>query len=504
MTLWLVFLRSLGSAIEPIYIMAAPSYLSGIVWSGVNACSAVLMPMAVFVFFARTASPEMIGAVALAASCIEILKTVAMPGLYEAVLQQMDDQVRCHETASFILLTSASGLVLIYLAGLMMLSFFIASVTAHYIAFAFLGLRVLFDLAALQPQARLAQRLAFRRLAIRTMISVSAGGAIGVAVALLVDPFIGLIVYQIVQSLVFLLTTVIGTGAAAQPRLHRDCFRRMRQEATLATCVRLLAASVNNLDQIIVAGLIGSAPLAFYNLGKRIEMTFVTAAGSFSAILFQPLFAHGRPEQRGKDLSSGIAMLTIVLGLPAAAFVPNSSFLVTTVFGQQWKGASAVAAVMAVAGFIRAVGYVPGALMSVSIRNRELLVISLISVLTGAGLVVLTAPFGILWCAVALLIRHLGSLGWMAATLRTEATRPASTYFTSLAAPFLLMMAGSLVGRWIIGDAATGHGVVQQCLMVAGSAAAGAAVGVSYFAIYFKERLGGYYLILRGRLAAPA
>jgi hypothetical protein len=38
----------------------------------------------------------------------------------------------------------------------------------------------------------------------------------------------------------------------------------MRREATLATFVRLLAASANNLDQIIVAALIGSVPLAFY------------------------------------------------------------------------------------------------------------------------------------------------------------------------------------------------------------------------------------------------
>ena len=336
------------------------------------------------------------------------------------------------------------------------------------------------------------------------MMSISTGGLVGIAVALLVDPFIGLIAYQVVQSLVFLLTTVIGTAAAARPRLHRDCFRQMRHEATLATCVRLLAASVNNLDQIIVAALIGSAPLAFYNLGKRIETTFVTAAGSFSAILFQPLFAQGRTEKRCENLSSGVAMLTLVLGLPAAAFVPNSSFLVTTIFGEQWKAASAVAAVMAVAGFIRAIGYVPGALMSVSIRNCELLVISLISVLTGAVLVVLAAPFGILWCAVVLLLRHLGILGWMAATLRDEATRPVRTYFAGLTAPFLLMMAGTLAGRWMIGDAATGHGIIQQFLMLAGSITAGAAVGVGYFACYFKERLSGYYVILRGRLAALA
>jgi O-antigen/teichoic acid export membrane protein len=462
------------------------------------------MPVGIFVFFARTASPEMIGAVALAASCIEILKSVAMPGLYEAVLQQPDDEQRCHETACFVLLVFAGALLFVYLVGLAVLSIFMASVTSHYVAFAVLGSRVLFDLAALQPQARLAQRLAFRRLAMRTMMSISLGGAIGVTLALLVDPFMGLIAYQVCQSLVFLMVTVIGTGAAARPRLHRNCFLRMRREATLATCVRLLAASANNLDQIIVAALIGSARLAFYNLGKRLELTFVTVAGSFSAILFQPRFAQGRAERHGRDIRQGVAMLTIVLGFPAAAFIANSSFLVATVFGEQWKGAAAVAAVMAAGGFIRAIGYVPGALMSVSVRNRELLLISLISVVTGAVLVVVTAQFGILWCAVALLVRQLVSLGWMAMILRHEVIRPVRAYFTGLVMPFLLMLAATLAAREIIGDAATGDGVVQQFLMLAGSVAGGAVAGVGYFAWYFRELLFRYVAMLRGRLAAPA
>src|SRR3954453_13530572 len=142
--------------------MASPSYVSGIAWSGINACTAVLMPMALFVFFARTASLEAIGIIALATSCVEIIKTLALPGLYEAVLQQPDDEVRCHETVAFILLGLAIGLAAIYLAGLAALSCYITTLATHYFAFAALGSRIVLDLAALQPQARLSQRLAYR------------------------------------------------------------------------------------------------------------------------------------------------------------------------------------------------------------------------------------------------------------------------------------------------------------------------------------------------------
>jgi hypothetical protein len=92
----------------------------------------------------------------------------------------------------------------------------------------------------------------------------------------------------------------------------------------------------------------------------------------------------------------------------------------------------------------------------------------------------------------------------MAATLRRETARPARSYLTGLATPFVLMLAGSLAGRWMFGDAAAGHGIVQQLLLLAGSVAAGVVAGASYFACYFRQQLSGYYVILRGRLAVLA
>jgi O-antigen/teichoic acid export membrane protein len=480
--------------------MASPSYVSGMAWSGINACTAVLMPMALFVFFARTASLEAIGIIALATSCVEIIKTLALPGLYEAVLQQPDDEDRCHETVAFILLGLAIGLTAIYLAGVTVLSCYITTVATHYFAFAALGSRIVLDLAALQPQARLSQRLAYRRLAVRTIISTAAGGLVGIAVMLGGDAFAGLVSYQVSQSLAFLLMTAVGTGAAALPRLHRDCFLRMWREATLATCVRLLAASINYLDQIMAAALIGSVPLAFYNLGKRFEATFVTAAGSFSTILFQPFFASQRIVQRRQELSPSIAMLTMILGLPAAVFVTNSSTLVAAVFGQQWQQASSVAAVLAMAGFVRAIGYIPGALMSVSIRNGALLLVSLISVLTGVVLIALATPFGILWCAVMVLVRHLGMLGWMAAILRHEVRQPLRTFLTCFAVPAILMIAGALAGRLMLARMIVTQDIVHQLLPVAGSVGVGGAAGIIYFAVHFRDELFRYCTVLRMRV----
>jgi O-antigen/teichoic acid export membrane protein len=482
-------------------MVRSPSYLNGVLWSGINACSAVLMPMAVFIFFARTATPDMIGTVVVAVSCIEMLKTLALPGLYEAVLQQTENQRQCHETVSFILLAAAIALLAAWLLGLAIFSLFVASVASHFIAFAALGSRVLFDLAALQPQAHLAQRLAYRRLGLRTTASISLGGTIGIALALLIDPFIGLIAYQIAQSATFLLSTIIGTQAAVWPRLHMEYFRRMRREATLATGVRLVAASMNNVDQIIAAMLLGSTSLAFYNLGKRIETTFVTAAGSFSTILFQPQFAKRRSSPSEDDpLLAGICILTCALGLPVAVFIPNSSLVVPGVFGPQWTGASTVAAVMAIAGFVRAVGFVPGALMSVTVRNRQLFALSLTSVFGAALLMVLAAPFGILRCAIALLAMHLAILACMMSLAGGGTARPIRDRAADLVVPFLLMVLGAQAGRSLVENAITTSGVPHEFLNIGGSMIVGALVAAGYFALRFRRRLAVELVHWRGGL----
>ncbi len=219
--------------------MPSPSYLSGIFWSGSNACSLVLLPIAVFVFFARTLSPDLIGEVAVAISCIDILKPMTMSGFYEAVLRQDDDQRRCHETMLFVVLILACALAVAYLLVLAILGCFIASIASHYVAFAILSARLVVDAATQQSQARLAQQSAYRRLAVGTTTGITVGGAIGISIGLLANPLAGLVAYNVCQPLVYLLVLVIGSGAAAWPRLHRDCFHRMRKDAVLSTGVRL-------------------------------------------------------------------------------------------------------------------------------------------------------------------------------------------------------------------------------------------------------------------------
>jgi O-antigen/teichoic acid export membrane protein len=285
------------------------------------------------------------------------------------------------------------------------------------------------------------------------------------------------------------LTATIGTGAFVWPRWDRACFDRMAREASLATCVRFVSATINNLDQVVIGPLVGSTPFAYFNLGKRIEGTFITAAGSFGSILFQPLFARRQAGQPPQSLDRAIAVLTVVCGLPAAVFVVNASVTITHVFGEKWAPATLVVVLLTASGLIRSISTVPGSLLSVSGRNRDLLIVATGSAIAGIGLVAALARFGIAWCAGALAVKSLVTGAWLAGITRDHAPAPCRTYTLYSILPFGLMAGTALAGRCISEHFISGNDVVATVvtLVVSGISAAVACLG--YFCWLYPDLL---------------
>ena len=472
-----------GSPAESTSIQSS-SYLLGALWAGVNAASSVLLPFALFVFFAREISPPLLGLVALATACTEVFKALGLPGVYEALLQQKSDIRRCHETALAMVLCCSVVLVPTCIITIYLLGFLVSGLHSHFAVLALLTLRIPMDLASLQPQAVLVARLAYRRLALRTVVANSVAGCSGVVIALAVSPFFGLVTYQLVQSGLTFGSTAVGKGLLAKPRLHADCFRRLRHETLLSTGNRTLAASINYLDQMMIAPFSGKTGLAYYNLGKRLETTFVTVANSFSSILFQPLFAADGVLSRQKATWRALFLISIVCGFPSALVFSNNHAVVGLVFGRQWLTAAPLVGWLSLNGFVRAIGMVPGSFLSVSGRNRDLLMTSIVSAVGSLALVVTLAAYSILFCAIGMVIKNAAIVGWMAWLSRREAQRPALTYVLTALIPIVVMVAASSMVASIMPLAADAK-LVPTCVVLglsglAALVAGGAWIGLAH------------------------
>lgn len=435
-------------------------FAHGALWSAINAGASVAVPLVIFVAFARLAEPQFVGLVALAGACAEMLKPFGAPGLYEALLQHRADRTDLHESASAMMLLSGLALIPVYVLLIAVLAMLVPGVEAHQWALNLIGLRIVFDLASTQPQARLAQALSYRRLALRAVVANGAAGTIGIGVAAAGAPLAGLVTYSVAQSILAFAFTAAARGALARPRMHAAGWALLR-EGWAASAVRLVSASNNYLDQIVIGAVIGSSLLAFFNLAKRIETVFITAASAFSAVLFQPLFAAVDGPARSDTLRRSLCLLTLLCGAPTAVLAVHGTLAVTTVFGAQWAPAAMATSLLAASGLARALGGVHGALLSVSGRNRQLLAVAAVSATLGVGVVVPAAAIGIAWCAAALAIKNAAFAAAEAWMTRADLPGLGTVYLLDVAMPLLLMLLGAGLGRWV-GDGWAAQGLAAD------------------------------------------
>ena len=457
------------------------AYRMGVVWSAVNAAASVALPFGLLIFFARHLSPSDVGTIMFAVALVEIIKAFGLPGLYEALLQQSENRAVYHQTALTVLLLAGSALFIIYVAIIAAINRLVPDIAPHGVLLDVIGLRIVFDLATIQPQAAMAQILAYRRLALRAIIGNLGAGAIGVCIAIAGQPLAGLATYMAGQSVLGFLTTVLGHGTLATPRFHRGAMAEMLPEAAAASVIRLVSSVNNYLDQIILAWSIGSQLLAYFNLAKRVEMTFITASSSFSGILFQPTFSVTDNDGRRTGLLRALAVLGLICGVPCVFFVTNAEAVVSIGFGPNWLPAADIAAILAVGGFIRALGSIHGALLSVSGGNQRLLAATTVSATSGMAIVVASAPFGLAAVAVGLAIKNACVVAWMVALTRSALVDPIKAYIRGIFIPVGLMVAASLAAGAASRHIIQGGGLGADLAMLTASAMATVSIGLICF-----------------------
>ena len=383
----------------------APAARGAVFWSTVNGGASVLLPFLIFALFARLMSPADLSLAMVAVAMLELLKVVGPQGVYDVVLGYPEEERQHYRTAGALFLLGGVVTAVVFAGAILASGWFLA----HPLPPVLLVLvgKVVFDYAVLQPQAILVRRGAMRRLGSRGLAAGVVAGAIGLGIALVVTPMTGLAVYYVAQSLVLFLMTAVGTGAWLPPAFDATAARAMATQATRASGVRLSAGVSNYFDQILLGAMAAPAQVGPYNLGKRLEVVVITMSSSFSQLLFQPTFARAGHDERLHHVARGISTITLICGLPVVLFAAFHTDLVPLLFGPQWRAAATVVALLAVNGFVRALGGVAGALLTVTGRNGRLLALSAFGAATNMALIVIFARWGVIWAAGAIVTRNI-------------------------------------------------------------------------------------------------
>lgn len=309
-------------------------------WSIADNFAQQALSFIIFALLARWLTPHAFGLLAIAHLMVlfvrmSILDALAMP------------VVRAQSASNALfdwLFTLCSVAALLLAAVMALLSPLLASFfDAPELLSVLLGMSLAIVLNGLvrAHEARLLREGNFRLLAIRSIVSVSCGGALALYLALRGAGAMALVAQQLATGLIALLIAVVAEWRIWRPHwrwsnaLIRTHAREMQKVSTSA----LLNYANNNGDAALVSVLFGPTATGLYNLVKRVLSAAYLIIGASLGRVGISLFVQQQsdPALLRRSYARMLGM-TLLLLVPVYALVTAlAEPMVVIVFGEQWR-----------------------------------------------------------------------------------------------------------------------------------------------------------------------
>lgn len=198
-------------------------------------------------------------------------------------------------------------------------------------------------------------------------------------------------------------------GYVLRPYRPRLCLRDWRKILGFSTWTWLssLAATVRDRSANIVVGrVLGTAQVGLFSVGAELAALPTTELVTPLCRVLFPRFAAAR--DGGGELAETyfqVIAVALLVTMPAGIGISMvAGPVVALMFGAQWSAAAPVVAVLAIAGTLKAVSLISGALFAATgLLNANFRIITVTAVLRVALLILLARNFGVVGGAVAVL-----------------------------------------------------------------------------------------------------
>jgi O-antigen/teichoic acid export membrane protein len=472
----------------------------GLTWTVVDTWGRQLLNFLIFIVLARLLTPADFGLVALATVFVAFAQLVVDQGLGDALIQRREVDREHIDTAFWVavatgtLLTGVGVVIAIPLA---------AVLGEPDLAPILQVLSLTFLLSALSSIqiAILRRELAFRSLAVRSLVAACGGGVIGIGMAVLGYGAWSLVGQQI-GSAAFSVVTLWGVSAwRPGQRVSRTHFRQLLGFGVNVVGSDILNFLSRNVDNLLIGVFLGTLPLGLYSVAYRIlTMTQVMLVNVARKIAF-PAFARLQHDSErlskaylGVTRVGSVGILPGYIGL--ALIAPE---LTLTVFGHRWADAGPVASILFLIGPVLTLQAFSGALLNAAGHPNIVLRFRLITTVTSIIGFAIAVRFGILAVAAAFVIRGYLLLPLNLYWVRRYAAIPVRDYLTQMRGVALatVLMAAVMLGLRLVIPEDLG-----RLLFLLSEVAAG---GLTFVAVVLLVERSLFHQVLRvGRLVLPA
>ena len=336
--------------------------VKGVFWSVINSFAPALFGMLVFMVTSRALQRSEFGLVAFAASIATLGTAIAPGGFGEAIIQQHDIGRR-HLTAAFWLCLVAA--IVIYVP--MALS--AAPLAAHMnepgltTLIPFLGLRVIFDMIAIVPNALLVRQMSFSSMAMRTVVASFIAGAVCVILLLLGFGLWALAFSQLAASIASCVGALFSARWLPDVSFDRKAFRELASFGFFATGYRIL--NMLSLDQILIGMLVGPGALGIYSFARRIyQILSDLIAGALGSVSYSLLSSLQREPAKLRRVFMFATFTSSVLSFPVfIGMAITADQFIPLAFGAHWAEAVPAVQGFCALGLLSSVGVLQSSLI---------------------------------------------------------------------------------------------------------------------------------------------
>jgi len=397
-------MTSLQLSSEP--SVTSRSIVSGVIWSTLDSAVGQALTLAIYVIMARLLSPQIIGLVATGALALELCRAVLIESIAIAVQARAQPKDEDYN-ASFWLIAAFS---LVAAALLFAASSSIERLSGlEDLAVVLKGFSVVVAVQGLSRthEAWLTRNQVFRSLALRTLFSITLGGAIGIALAISGYGVLALVGQLVTTSLVSLVSLWTLTP-------WRPGFRFSRREAIeLIGYGRYVAltgitnfANANS-DLLFVTWYTGAAGAGFYSLAKRLVNAVSAVIGNaLNRVFFATIAGLQHDRKASSEALLDFVMYTSLLTAPIfAGIAALSPDLMLAFFGAKWLESAPLLSIISVTGFLTTIGLYNHSVILAFGKPHWQTWLTLIYAASNIAIFIAAAPFGLVAIAVGYVVR---------------------------------------------------------------------------------------------------
>lgn len=453
----------------------------GLTWTVVDTWGRQVLNLAVFVVLARFLAPDDFGVVALAAVFVALAQVVVDQGLGDALIQRREI-TRSHVDTAF-WVAVVTGLLLTVTTVLVAgpVSAFLREPALEPVL-AILSLSFVFAALSSIQIALLRRELAFRSLALRSILASLGGGAVGVVLAVLGAGAWALVAQQLVAGAVSVVALWTLSPWRPSWSFSLPQFRELFGFGLNIVGSDLLTFLSRNGDNFLIGAVLGTTPLGFYAVGYRLlDVTQVLLINVARKISFPAFSRLQHDPERMVRAYLQVTRTTSALILPGYVGMALVAFeLVPVLFGARWQASGEVAAVLFLIGPVLSLQAFSGSYLNAVGRPDVTLRFRLITTATNVIGFLIAVPFGIVAVAGAYVIRGYLLLPLNLYWLRVHGGVPTGAYLAELRGTGLatLLMAAAVTATRLLAGDALGPAPLLALQVVVGAATFVAAVWI--------------------------